>query len=140
MLISKKVVLIDALVLLSVAALAAWWWFLYPIAKAQATEVESYHQTGLSYSEHEYFDVDCTQAKYQGKPWITKLETSRTINYWAAKARNADNAKQEYKIAGKHKLRSIASNDAERYWTTVSFLKMELECYEIASMKDSKPY
>lgn len=149
---SRKLPLFVASVALAIpllAGLIAYITFLYPIQKAENTEIRNLTNSGFKPLEISikyasgmtmpYFEVDCSKTKYK-RGWRGKLEAARSLNYWARRAIAAEDTFVRFKEDYKPKAAAIAAKDAVKYWTTVWYLSDELECYDVASMNDKKPY
>lgn len=122
---------------LLVAVGLAWLFVMYPITRAERTPIGD---TGLSFWVERRMDVDCTKEKYREGGWHAKLRTSQLLNYWASRAEDAERAASDYKDRAKHKLSYVATLDAQSYWTSAKYLKLELECYDLASTWAERPY
>ena len=134
-----------------VAAFAGgtWAYCSYTIAKAAGTEWKlggwdfrpvASDIRSASGSNVPRIEIDCSQKKYVTGGWLDKIGASRNLNYFAKKAERAESAFTEYDDDGNTKLAEIAAADAVSYWGTVQYLKREIECYDLASLLDEKPY
>jgi len=145
---SKLLIAVSCVLL--VAGAATWLALVYPVRKAERTEIGTWGSTrftplssaleSAAEAEVGVFEIDCDQQKYLEGGWLGKLTTARVVNYWSDKAHKAQEAFQNFDEQRKFKAAGIAASDAIRYWSSVSYAKEELECYDVVDLQERKPY
>lgn len=136
-------------VVMALAGGIAYAFALYPIHKAERTKLrwvgeisfgpmawDLKEASGLVTPD---FEIDCSKSKY-GAGWLGKLETARSLNYWSQRADAAERAFTQFDDDGKRKAAAIAAKDAVQFWSQAWYRSEELECYDVRSLSNKRPY